>query len=118
MSSHPIGDERKAITADHGIFVVLTKLPDVSTTCSSQSGHESLLGMLTGDGKRWVHVGGEELASKSEGFLAVARVGFELSRPDAKLFLGGLTQERADVGERHTRVTERIDHQGLNQLTW
>jgi hypothetical protein len=117
MSPHPIGDERKTITADNDIFVVLAPLPDISTACSSQSGHESLLGTCVEHSKRRVLVGREELAGDGEGLLAVVRIGFELSRPDAELFLGWLTQECPDIGERHARVTERINHQGLPQLT-
>jgi hypothetical protein len=117
MSPHPIGDECKTITADDDIFVVLTPPPDISAACSAQSRHESLLGTCVDDSKRRVLVGREKLAGHDEGLLAVVRIGLELSRPGAELFLGWLTQEGPDIGERHARVTERINHQGLRQLT-
>jgi hypothetical protein len=114
---HPIGDECKAIGADDDIFVVLTPLSDISTACSAQSCHESLLGTCVDDSKRRVLVGREKLVGHDEGLLAVVHVGFKSSRPDAELFSGWLTQEGPDIGERHARVTERINHQGLRQLT-
>jgi hypothetical protein len=101
MSPHPIGHERKTITTDDDIFIVLAQLPDISTACSSQSGHESLLGTWIDHPTRRVLVGREELAADGEGLLAVVPVAFELSCPEAELSSGWVTQELPDIGERH-----------------
>jgi hypothetical protein len=93
MSSHPVGHERKAITADDGIFVVLAQLPDVRTTGRSKCGHELLLGTWVRNQEQWVFARCEEVAGKGEGALAVVRIGLELSRPGFELFPGWLTHE-------------------------
>jgi hypothetical protein len=81
MSPHPIGHERKTITTDDDVFIVLAQLPDIGTACRSQSGHEYLLGTWVDHPKRRVLVGCEEPAGNGEGLLAVVRIGFEPSCP-------------------------------------
>ncbi len=51
-----------------------------------------------------------------EGSLAVVRVSFELSCPSIEQLPGGPTPECANVGERHTHLTERIYHPCVSQL--
>ena len=45
-----------------------------------------------------------------EGSLAVVRIRFKLPCPCIELLPGGSTPECTNVGERHTRLTERIYH--------
>ena len=116
MSPHPVGDEAKTITADDDIFVVLTESPDVSTPCGSQSHRASLLELRVGYRDRCVTVIRQKLAGKHEASLAVVRIGFEPSSPDVELCLRRLMQECADVCERHSRLTECINHPGFGHL--
>ena len=52
----------------------------------------------------------------SEGSLAAVRISFELYCPSIEQFPGGPTPEYPNLGDRHTRLTERIYHPCVSQL--
>ena len=59
----------------------------------------------------------KKAADKSKGSLAVFRVALESQGPGIELLAGGLAQEGTDVGQRHTRLAQRIDDPRIGHLT-
>ena len=51
-----------------------------------------------------------------EGSLALVHINLKLSCPSVEQFAGGLTPERANVGEWHARLAECIYHLRVSQL--
>jgi len=78
MSSHPVGDEHKAIHPNDDIFVVFPQLPDVDTTRGSKREHDLLPGVRVGGREYRVLAHCEQIAGKSATTLTAVRIILEL----------------------------------------
>ena len=118
VSAKSVCDKRKTVTADDGILVVLPHQPSLCPTGRSQRGHQLLLALVVRGRQELMHVvRREKAADKSKGSLAVFRVALESQGPGIELLAGGLAQEGTDVGQRHTRLAQRIDDPRIGHLT-
>jgi hypothetical protein len=117
MTPHAVCNCREAVATHDGVFVVVAHAANVHAAGRPQLRHRSPSRalILNGCGRRCLDR--QQTPCEIEGLLPLRCIARHSPNPGIEVLDRGIAKERSDVGERHARLSQRVDQSGFAQLT-